>query len=726
MNQNRKKVRQMNQKIIHGISVSMTCFLLINSNYAWAEENDSEAEKTLSKSLATPWLQQALDELIEIPDAPEDEIASQRLTLSYIDPQRATQLLGLHGYTIGKAGEPVDPKSLPIIVPLPGTTFHEIIPKSEEKFPQTETDPLNELVIFHDPSKPSQLSGLLAKIRSEIDKPARQIIIEAMILEVSSTALDELGIKWNKAEGANNFIGSKTSTLSIGSLQHPATGSALELATKGGTNGLVEGLNAQIKALIREGQAEVLSRPSVLALDNRMAYINVSEDLPIANTSYSASGNYSSTSFTIKKAGITLSLRPRIDTEGKEVSMQVNAEVTAKVPDADVNVRSSNGTIMASSPTISNRSVRTYVRVANNTPFIIGGLIAKDKQMTKDRVPALGSLPIIKRLFQSKKTNTVKREVIIVLTPFVLPEENSIGKSTPMDEDAFDSFDNQLFRDAYRIRGEDTFDLNYLYENKQLQRMKDLTDQLAQRNLNLVSQYPYKNFYGDAIPGEEILCYRQIYEVLKRRGVQKKISAKKIIFFEPDSNIGSGNRVLFLEEYIKKNVPGILSKQSQPKAIALSFKMNRLAEKADSIFSEPVPTISIINCPTKDSWSKALWEMNQPTKSGQQRFTVLLRNSDDIERLKHAILTKKAINLNTEDFALRLSNFSRGRLLLIPRVTEKDIELVDIDVARAFFYSEMYYQAQQVAMEKDINAFQKITKEKRHLDLLKTPLSKNN
>ena len=89
------------------------------------------------------------------------------------------------------------------------------------------------------------------------------------------------------------------------------------------------------------------------------------------------------------KAGITLSLRPRIDTDGKEVSMQVNAEVTAKVPDADVNVRNESGTILASSPTISNRSVRTYVRVANNTPFIIGGLIAKDKQVSKDKVPVL-------------------------------------------------------------------------------------------------------------------------------------------------------------------------------------------------------------------------------------------------------------------------------------------------------------------------------------------------
>ncbi|NRB44948.1 MAG: hypothetical protein HRU47_09065, partial [Verrucomicrobiales bacterium] len=159
----------MNQKIINIISASITCSLLINFNYGLAEENASETLAVKSTSLATSWLQQALDELTELPNAPKDEIASKRITLSYIDPVRATQLLSLHGYTIGKSEEPIDPKNLPVIVPLPGTTFHEIIPKAEEKFPQTETDPLNELVIFHDPSKPSQLSGILAKIRSEID-----------------------------------------------------------------------------------------------------------------------------------------------------------------------------------------------------------------------------------------------------------------------------------------------------------------------------------------------------------------------------------------------------------------------------------------------------------------------------------------------------------------------------------------------------------------------------
>ena len=88
----------------------------------------------------------------------------------------------------------------------------DTVPEIATKFPQTETDPVNELVVFHDENDPSQLSGFMATIKNDIDRPARQMIIEAMILEVSSTALKELGVKWSRASGAKeggNFLNSE-------------------------------------------------------------------------------------------------------------------------------------------------------------------------------------------------------------------------------------------------------------------------------------------------------------------------------------------------------------------------------------------------------------------------------------------------------------------------------------------------------------------------------------
>lgn len=675
---------------------------------------------TFTPSGVKPWLQDAMSQLAQLPDGTKSvKIASERLTLSYIDPLRATQLLALHGYTIGQPDTPVNSTNLPVVVALSGTINVDTIPTVTEKFPQTETDPVNELVVFHDENDPSQLSGFMAIIKNDIDLPARQMIIEAMILEVSSTALKELGVKWTRASGAKesgNFINSKLSNLVVGSVRNPATDVALDLSTKG----VFHDLNTQIKALVREGEAEILSRPSVLALDNRMAYISVAEDIPIARSSY-AKNDYQSTSFAKEKAGITLALRPRIDAKGQEVSMQVNAEVTAKVPDGDLEVRNKDGMILASAPTISRREVKTYVRVANNTPFIIGGLIAKDKLSTVDKVPLLGDIPLLGGVFRSKKNQAVKREVIIVLTPFVLPEEHVIGKNMPKDEDAFDSVGNQLFRDAYRIRAEDTFDLNYLYENKQLQRMKALANRIIATDVKLASEYPYSQFVDKAVPGEAILCYRQIYEVLKRRGMQNKLNSTKLIFFESDRNIGSGHQVQFLEEYILNNAPEILTEKGGSKAVLLTFDMKRDSDDAKSIFNEPVPQVKLVDCADRKDWSKQLWELNQHKEDGEEQFAVLLREKKDMERLKYAVLMKKTVELNTEELVLTLSSFTRGRLLLMPRVKEQDVELIDGDVARAFFYSEMYYQALQKEMEKDLTAFRKVIEEKDHLKKLVNP-----
>jgi general secretion pathway protein D len=675
---------------------------------------------TFTPSRVKPWLQDALIQLAQLPEGTNSvKIATERLTLSYIDPLRATQLLALHGYTIGKPDTPVNSTNLPVVVALSGTINVDTVPAAAEKFPQTESDPTNELVVFHDENDPSQLSGFMATVKNDIDLPARQMIIEAMILEVSSTALKELGVKWTRVSGAKesgNFINSKLSNLVVGSVRNPATDAALDLSTKG----VFHDLNTQIKALVREGEAEILSRPSVLALDNRMAYISVAEDIPIARSNYSKN-DYQSTSFGKEKAGITLALRPRIDAKGQEVSMQVNAEVTAKVPDGDLEVRNKDGMILASAPTISRREVKTYVRVANNTPFIIGGLIAKDKQSTVDKVPILGDIPLLGGLFRSKKNQAVNREVIIVLTPFVLPEEHVIGKNMPKDEDAFDSVDNQLFRDAYRIRAEDTFDLNYLYENKQLRRMKALANRIIATDVKLATEYPYSQFVDKAVPGEAILCYRQIYEVLKRRDMQKKLNSTKLIFFESDRNIGSGHQVQFLEEYIRNNAPEVLTEKGGPKAVLLTFLMQRYSDDAKSIFNEPVPQVKLVDCADRKDWAKQLWELNQSKAEGKEQFSVLLRDKKDIERLKYAVLMKKTVELNTEEQVLALSSFTRGRLLLMPRVKEQDVELIDGDVARAFFYSEMYYQALQQEMEKDLAAFRKIIEEKDHLKKLVNP-----
>jgi general secretion pathway protein D len=634
------------------------------------------------------------------------DMESRRLRLSYVDPTRCTQLLKLYGITVGSPTAAVDPKKLPVVVALPETKFHEVVPAQSGNFPRTETDPMNELMVFYDSSEPSQFGRVVRLVREKIDMPARKIMIEAMVLEISSQSLKDLGVQWDvtKNVGSGNFIGRHldNDNLKIGQIVPSGVGvPQLDFSV---TNAFRE-FNVRLKAMVQEGAAEVLSRPSVLTLDNRMAYINVSEKIPIANTKF-VKDYVTAVDFRDVTAGIELAVRPRINADGTEVSLQINASVSARVPNKKEEVFDKTGNILlASAPTLSIREVKTYARIANDTPFIIGGLIAKDSEETVNSVPVLGKIPVLGALFRSKSKTGLKREVIIVITPSVLPEENVVNKSMPKDEDLFDSFDHRLFRDAYRIRDEDTFDLRYLTQNRGLLKLQSIADRIVTDDVRLAEAYPYNRFADRAVPGEDALVRRQIYEVLKHREAAKNLDTRKLIFFRKDEDLGSGFRVRFLSEHLEEVAPFVLSSKETGKAFALRYQLRRDSASAGELLEEPVPEMAIVDCPDKATWRRLLWELNQPGPKGEVRRVIILRNRDDLERLKYAILMKKTIELNTEDNILKLKSFTRGRLLRMPTIREDDVELIDAEVAACFFHSEQYYAALQSALRRDYSAF---------------------
>ena len=649
-------------------------------------------------TFGTAFAQKATD------DDPID-MESRRLRLSYVDPTRCTQLLKLYGVTVGSPTSAVDSKKLPVVVALPETKFHEVVPAQSGNFPRTETDPLNELMVFYDSSEPSQFGRVVRLVREKIDMPARKIMIEAMVLEISSQALKDLGVQWDvtKNVSSGNFIGRHLDNDSLKIGQIVPSGVGVPQLDFSVTNAFRE-FNVRLQALVKEGTAEVLSRPSVLTLDNRMAYINVSEKIPIANTKF-VKDYVSAVDFRDVTAGIEFAVRPRINEDGTEVSLQINASVSARVPGKDQQVKGQHDVVLAIAPTLSIREVKTYARIANDTPFIIGGLIAKDSEETVNSVPVLGKIPVLGALFRSKSKTGLKREVIIVITPSVLPEENVVNKSMPKDEDLFDSFDHRLFRDAYRIRDEDTFDLRYLTQNRGLLKLQSIADRIVTDDVRLAEAYPYNRFADRAVPGEDALVRRQIYEVLKHREAAEKLDSGKLIFFRKDEDLGSGFRVRFLSEHLEEIAPFVLSGKESGKAFALRYQLRRDSASAGELLEEPVPEMAMVDCPDKATWRRLLWELNQPGPKGEIRRVIILRNRDDLERLKYAILMKKTIELNTEDNILKLKSFTRGRLLRMATVREDDVELIDAEVAACFFHSEQYYAALQSALRRDYAAF---------------------
>ena len=677
-------------------------------------------------NMAITGLVRSQDEPVE--EAAEPSMSSERIRLSYVDPARCTQLLQLYGVTIGKPTEAVDPKKLPVVVPLPTTKFHETIPDHEKVFPQTEVDPINELLLFYDPTMPEEAGRIRRIIKDQVDLPARKIMIEAMVLEISSSALDELGVQWDFNRGASsisdaNFVNTKLDganpdgSLLIGSIAYPDAGNAQLDATI--TNVFRE-FNIRLKALVQDGSAQVLSRPSVLTLDNRMAYINVSEKIPIANTKF-VKDYVSAVDFRDVTAGIELAVRPRINQDGTEVSLQINASVSAPVPGKDQVVKGVSNVVLASAPTLSIREVKTYARIANDTPFIVGGLIAKDSEQITKKVPLLGDLPLFGALFRSKNEKGQKREVIIVITPSVLPDDSPSHAGMPKDEDLFDQFGHRLFRDAYRIRSEDTFDLRYLTENKGLMRLQEAADRIVTDHKHLMETYPYENFANGSVPGEDALVRRQIYEVLKRQDAAKVLDQEKLIIFRRDDALGAGFKVRFLADYLREEAPFVLTEKGDGRAVGLCFRMTRNAVGAEELLGEPVPEMKVVSCPDEKTWRQLLMASNTRKGWASRKQVIFLRHLGDLDRLKNAVLMKKIISLNAADYILKLKNFTRGRLVRMPTVREKDVELVDADVATCFYHSELYYPALQEALQADYHALREALKDSPYGDGIVRP-----
>ncbi|MEN6336135.1 MAG: hypothetical protein ABFE01_17920 [Phycisphaerales bacterium] len=580
--------------------------------------------------------------------------------------------------------------------------------------------PMTQIMVLFHPAYPEQFSEVRRILDTFVDRPARQIFIEAMVLEISQEGLKELGVEWALNESPL-FV-------NAGSLKAGASTQTLRINTPDTSklNEIFEGeyqwnWAATIRALVRTGKAEILSRPSVLTLDNRQSTIRVGQDIPIASSLEGLGNDTTKVSFQFDylPTGILLNIRPRINESGAEVSMLIDTIVSAKVPGEDLEMKSADGIVLASAPTVSTRRVQTYGRIPNNTPLIIGGLVAREHTQTTDKVPLLGDLPVIGALFRSQTNDNLKREVIIVLTPHVLPEKREVLRAIPKDEDYFDSFGNELFRDSYRIRSEDVYDLSFLLENRRIATYRELARQAAQKNFRLASVEPFRPFVRDSIPGEPILVTRMIYEVIKRLDVASRIETPRIIYF--DGQQVGGYTVKFFEELLRDHTEDGITDFGD-KALAITYRFDRASLAEGRLGTEPVPEIRLVDCPDRKTWSKLLWELNQPLPDGQRRHTILIQNDSDIVRLRRALVVKKVAALNGGAGEMCLRNFSVGKVLLMPELKKGQIHVVDAETAMFFFHTEHYYAATLAAIESRLKELDQALRRPEIRILLASPL----
>lgn len=286
----------------------------------------------------------------------------------------------------------------------------------------------NALVI----TAPSDLIRSLRSVIAQLDVRRAQVLVEAVIAEISAEKTAELGVQWvaygNSVIGFTNLGSGNASLANIVNLaaQVDAGSTTLPAADR-----VPQGLHmavgdfsgdnqfgALISALAKDADTNVLSTPTVVTLDNEEAEIIVGQNVPFVTGNYTTSTGSSAASSvgnpfqTIQRddVGIKLKVKPQIN-EGNAVKLEIAQEVSSVVPSANAATQG---------PTTNKRSIKTKVLVEDGQVLVLGGLIDENLNENAQKVPFLGDIPLLGNLFRYRGTTKLKRNLMVFLHPVIL------------------------------------------------------------------------------------------------------------------------------------------------------------------------------------------------------------------------------------------------------------------------------------------------------------------
>lgn len=262
----------------------------------------------------------------------------------------------------------------------------------------------------------------------EMEHPS-QIRLEAQIIEINSDYTKNLGIQyWSQTPGSNSNSGSSSgnsnSGITVGTAGLFYGGEDFSSTRKhGGWLGShVANVNVTLQALINEGKARILSRPSITTMSGKTANILIGGRIPIP-----VSDGNGNVSIDWHEYGVKLNIEPVVDSEDK-ITSKVHAEVSTLDYSHGVKIDS------FSVPGIATREAESEVNVRSGMTMAIGGLINSEDAKIVSKIPLLGDLPIIGRFFRHTSNTRDKREVIILITPTLVADDTPAPMSRRMKE----------------------------------------------------------------------------------------------------------------------------------------------------------------------------------------------------------------------------------------------------------------------------------------------------
>ena len=273
----------------------------------------------------------------------------------------------------------------------------------------------------------------IRKLVSKLDKPLKQVLVKAKIVQVSSRVEKNLGFTWFIS--GYNRLGDSTGSTYVASTygfnnqnysplitpdsytqlsKLPVMDNTLALGILNKTQTLK--VELALKALEIDGDAKTISSPKVLTLDNQEAVIEQGVEIPYTEATV-GSGGTTTYNINFKKASLILKAKPHVTKDGKII---LDLEVRKDSPNYDYVTRTGSN-----EPAINTRNVRSKVIITNGSTVVIGGIYEKEKNKSTTGVPVLSRIPLLGWLFKNHSEIVNKSELLIFITPTIVSSEGT-------------------------------------------------------------------------------------------------------------------------------------------------------------------------------------------------------------------------------------------------------------------------------------------------------------
>jgi type II secretory pathway component GspD/PulD (secretin) len=337
--------------------------------------------------------------------------------------------------------------------------------KRSKVLPDTRSSQL--IVVATDPEQTS-VDTLIA----QLDKPTRQVLIETRLVEIDSSPTSSKGVNWTGTLNAQhvtfgNGVLSGTVPANGGSVSTTATSSSGSTTTPGGgyssttgsstttsgsgqlgniistignggfnyntASGLIpsigflnaDGLSAVISFLNSSSDAQIVSTPRVVTLDNEMASIEVTRGYPVFSVASSSANNSGGSSVAYTNVGTKLQVTPRISANDN-IWLKVIPEVSSFFGNFSQTTGGGIGGAaqVLTAPVFDTRTITTQVLIPNADTLVMGGLVKDNPQSSSTKVPILGDIPYLGRAFSSETKSTDKENLLIFITPTIVKDSD--------------------------------------------------------------------------------------------------------------------------------------------------------------------------------------------------------------------------------------------------------------------------------------------------------------